>query len=69
MQAQALEKRRSAAERETHARLRVFARFEPSPGAHDELVEGVLLEQRLRSRIQVCGCGGGGQCWGENHYP
>eukprot|EP00955_Chlamydomonas_euryale_P018209 193881-Chlamydomonas_euryale.AAC.2 len=54
-QFQALERRRTAPERETMARLRVFARYESSPGEHDELVDGILLEHRLRARVQVKG--------------
>eukprot|EP00798_Chlamydomonas_sp_ICE-L_P013693 gene13693-19585_t len=46
--AQALEKKRTPGERGTVTRLRAFATFEQAPGAHDELVEGILLEQRLR---------------------
>lgn len=32
--------------------MRVFARYQ-SPAEHEELVEGLLLEQRLRSRLEV----------------
>ncbi len=52
---QAVERRRTAQERETMARLRVFARFEAAPGEHDQLVEGILLEGRLRARLEVIG--------------
>ncbi len=50
---QSQERRRTPPEREILSRLRVFARFESVPGEHDELVEGILLEHRLRARIQV----------------
>ena len=32
--------------------MRVFARYQ-SPAEHEELVEGLLLEQRLRTRLEV----------------
>ncbi|KAJ9529405.1 hypothetical protein QJQ45_013733 [Haematococcus lacustris] len=48
---QAMERRRTPAEQETDARLRVFARYS-SCKEHDELVDGLIIEQRLRSRIQ-----------------
>ncbi|KAF5833437.1 hypothetical protein DUNSADRAFT_10263 [Dunaliella salina] len=48
---QALDRRRTGPERDTHAKLRVFARYS-APAEHDNLVEGLLLEQRLRSRIE-----------------
>ena len=35
------------------ARLRVFSRYEAAPGEHDEMVEGILLEHRLRARLQA----------------
>ncbi|PNW86501.1 hypothetical protein CHLRE_02g089150v5 [Chlamydomonas reinhardtii] len=47
---QAPEKRRNPAERDLHARMRVFARYQPQ-AAHEEFVEGLVLEARLRSRI------------------
>lgn len=49
---QALERRQSAAEREVHAQLRVFARFQ-TPAEHNTLADGVLLERLLRARLQV----------------
>ena len=49
---QALDKKRSAAEREAAVRMRVFARFLPR-AEHDALTDGLLLEHRLRARIQV----------------
>ncbi|KAK9785179.1 hypothetical protein WJX73_004995 [Symbiochloris irregularis] len=48
---QALEKRWSAGEREVHLRMRALARYMPR-GEHEALAEGLLTEQRLRSRIQ-----------------
>lgn len=47
---QASEKRMSLVEKEFHARMKVFARYQSQP-EHDALVEGLLLEARLRSRI------------------
>lgn len=47
---QGTEKRRLPGEREKHAQMRVFARYQP-PGSHEGLVEGLLLEGRLRLRI------------------
>ena len=32
--------------------MRVFARY-MEQGAHDELVDGLILEQRLQTRIQA----------------
>ncbi len=49
---QAAERRWTSAEKEVHARTRVFARY-MAPGAHATLADGRLLEQRLRGRIQV----------------
>lgn len=49
---QAAERRWTAVEKEVHARTRAFARYMP-PGAHNALAEGLVLEQRLRGRIQV----------------
>lgn len=47
----ALDRRRNTQDREFHARMRVFARYSPSLAQHDELVEGLLLERKLRQRI------------------
>ncbi|KAG2489501.1 hypothetical protein HYH03_011953 [Edaphochlamys debaryana] len=47
---QAVERRRNTQERDLHARMRVFARYQPQ-AAHEEFVEGLLLEARLRTRI------------------
>ena len=41
------------------AALRVFGRYLP-PGGQETLAEGLLLEGRLRARIQVCGLKPGG---------
>lgn len=50
---QAQEKRLNPRERELMARLRVFARYEDlSECSHDEFAEGILIEHRLRARIQ-----------------
>ncbi len=49
---QALERRQTPAERELHSQMRVFARYQSS-AEHEELVEGLLLEQRLRTRLEV----------------
>lgn len=46
----ALERKRTAPERELAAQLRVFSRF-LEPNEHAALVEGLLVEQRLRARI------------------
>ncbi|GIL78337.1 hypothetical protein Vretifemale_7772 [Volvox reticuliferus] len=48
--AQVLEKKRNTQEKDLYARMRVFARYQ-SQAAHDELVEGLLLEARMRTRI------------------
>ncbi|KAK9839318.1 hypothetical protein WJX81_007715 [Elliptochloris bilobata] len=48
---QGRERRRGAAEREVHARLRPLARYQ-AQDAHKAWVGGVLLEGRLRARIQ-----------------
>ncbi|KXZ47602.1 hypothetical protein GPECTOR_34g761 [Gonium pectorale] len=48
--AQALEKKRNSQEKDLVARMRVFARYQPQP-MHEEFVEGLLLEARLRTRI------------------
>jgi hypothetical protein len=39
-------------EKEVHARVRALARY-MQPGAHNALADGLVLEQRLRGRIQV----------------
>ena len=53
---QAAEKRRLHGEKELHARMRVFARYMPQ-GDHDDLVDALILEQRLQHRIQArSGC-------------
>ena len=44
------EKRRTPFDRRFHASMRVFARFQDTAN-HDALVEGLLLEARLRARI------------------
>ena len=49
---QAREKRRGAAEKEVHARLRPLARYQ-TQDAHEAWVGGLLLEGRLRARIQA----------------
>lgn len=49
---QAAERRWTALEKEVHARTRAFARY-MAPGAHNALADGLVLEQRLRGRIQV----------------
>ncbi|GAX86040.1 hypothetical protein CEUSTIGMA_g13455.t1 [Chlamydomonas eustigma] len=49
---QSLDKRRTPQEKEMLARLRVFARYGAAPGEHEQLVEGILLESRLRARLQ-----------------
>ena len=49
---QALERRQTGAERELHSQLRVFARYH-SAAEHAQLVDGLLLEQRLRARLEV----------------
>ena len=49
---QALERRQSPAEREVHAQMRVFSRYQ-SAADHESLVDGLLLERRLRARLQV----------------
>ena len=49
---QAAEKRRLHGEKELHARMRVFARYMPQ-AEHDDLVDALILEQRLQHRIQV----------------
>lgn len=46
----ATERRRPRAEREVRAQLRPFMRF-MSPGEGEELIAGILLEERLRQRI------------------
>ncbi|EIE22880.1 hypothetical protein COCSUDRAFT_1634, partial [Coccomyxa subellipsoidea C-169] len=47
---QGAERRRTAYEREFHARLRPLARYQPQPD-HEVFVEGLLLEARLRARL------------------
>ncbi|KAK9807904.1 hypothetical protein WJX72_012486 [[Myrmecia] bisecta] len=49
---QAYDRKRTVSEREFHARMRVFARYSATQAEHEALVEGLLLEQRLRARIQ-----------------
>jgi len=49
---QAAERRRLPGEKELHARMRVFARYMPQAG-HDDLVDALVLEQRLQHRIQA----------------
>ncbi len=49
---QAAEKRRLPGEKELHERMRVFARYMPQ-AEHDDLVDALVLEQRLQHRIQV----------------
>lgn len=49
---QAQDRRRTPVEKELHARLRVFARFQ-APAEHEALVDGLLTEHRLRARIAV----------------
>ena len=49
---QAAEKRRLPGEKELHARMRVFARYMPQ-AEHDDLVDALVLEQRLQHRIQA----------------
>ncbi len=49
---QARERRRGPAECAAHARLRPLARYQ-SQDAHDAWVGGLLLEGRLRARIQA----------------
>ena len=39
-------------ERELHSKLRVFARYQ-SMAEHEQFVTGLLLEQRLRIRLEV----------------
>ncbi|GLI66472.1 hypothetical protein VaNZ11_010315 [Volvox africanus] len=48
--AQVLEKKRNTQEKDLYTRMRIFARY-LSQAAHDELVEGLLLEARMRTRI------------------
>ena len=60
---QAQERSLAPQERDMLGRLRVFARFQTTPGEHEELVEGVLLEQRLRARVQVRWGGAGAMGW------
>jgi len=47
---QAVERRRPKEERELYDSLRPFARF-ASPAEHEDLVRGLILENRLRKRI------------------
>ena len=49
---QAAERRRLPGEKELHARMRVFARYMPQ-AEHDDLVDALVLEQRLQHRIQA----------------
>ena len=49
---QAHERRQTPAERELHSQMRVFARYQ-SPAEHEELLDGLLLEQRIRTRLEV----------------
>lgn len=52
---QAVERRWGAAEKEVQSRMRVFARYLPK-GAAAALADSLLLESRLRARIQVLCC-------------
>jgi len=47
---QALERRRSVAEKEIHASVRVFARF-LEPNEYEIMLEGLAAESRIRNRI------------------
>ena len=49
---QTLDRRRTPAERALHARLKGLARYLPQ-AEFDVLSEGMVMEQRLRTRIQV----------------
>ena len=49
---QAAEKRRLPGEKELHARMRVFARYMPQ-AEHDDLVDALVMQQRLQHRIQA----------------
>ena len=48
----AVERKRPREEREIYDAFRPFARF-MSPSEHEELVRGIILEQRLRKRITL----------------
>lgn len=49
---QGAERRRTAYDKEFHARMRPLARYQPQL-EHEAFVEGLLLEARLRTRILV----------------
>jgi len=57
---QAAERRRLPGEKELHARMRVFGRYMPQT-EHDDLVDALVLEQRLQHRIQARCSEGQGQ--------
>ena len=46
-----VEKKRSKDEKQIYANMRVFSRFQ-SPEDHEELMQGLLKEQKLRQRIE-----------------
>jgi len=48
---QAIERRRPKEERELYNRLKCFARFH-TPEEHEEFVQGLIKEMRLRQRIE-----------------
>lgn len=50
---QNLDRRRNPAERELYARLKAVARYVPQH-EFEVLSDGVVMESRLRARIQVC---------------
>ena len=58
---QNLDRRRTPSERALHARLKGIARYLPQP-EFDVLSEGMVMEQRLRTRIQVHCCSGFDVC-------
>ena len=49
---QGIERRRTPRDREFHAKLRPLAKYQPQP-QHEVMVEGLLLEARIRSRLLV----------------
>ena len=49
---QGIERRRTPRDREFHAKLRPLAKYQPQP-QHEVMVEGLLLEARLRARLLV----------------
>eukprot|EP00743_Colponemidia_sp_Colp-15_P003299 GILK01003563.1.p1 GENE.GILK01003563.1~~GILK01003563.1.p1 ORF type:complete len:591 (+),score=112.18 GILK01003563.1:139-1911(+) len=48
---QALDRKRSKEERDIHNQMRIFARFQ-SAEEHEQLVQGLIAEKRLRKRIE-----------------